>query len=106
MLTHYLTLAFRNLFRHKFYSFLNIAGLAIGMACCLIIFLYVRTSLSYDTHHRGAQDIYRIVGEDNKNQQKWMAFTTPMLAPTLQKTFPEVAQAARLLNLPGTLIEH
>ncbi len=106
MLTHYLKLAFRNLFRHQFYSFLNIAGLAIGMTCCLLIFLYVRTSLSYDTHHQQADTIYRVVGEDNKNREKWMAFTTPMLAPTLQKTFPEVEQAARLLILPGTLLEY
>ena len=107
MIHHYLKLALRSLFRYKFFSFLNIAGLAIGMTCCVIIFLYVRTSLSYDTHHKRADDIYRVVGKDkNKEQEKWMAFTTPMLAPTLVKTFPEVEQAARLIILQGSLIEY
>ena len=107
MIKHYLKLALRSLFRYKFFSFLNIAGLAIGMTCCVIIFLYVRTSLSYDTHHKRADDIYRVVGKDkNKEQEKWMAFTTPMLAPTLVKTFPEVEQAARLIILQGSLIEY
>ncbi|QMU31207.1 ABC transporter permease [Adhaeribacter radiodurans] len=107
MITHYLKLAFRNLFRHKFYSFLNIAGLAIGMACCLLIFLYVRTSLGYDTHHQHANDIYRIVAEDkNVEREKLLAFTTPMLAPTLLKNLPEVEQAARLIIMPGSLVEY
>ena len=107
MLKSYLKIAFRNLFRHKSYSFINMAGLAIGMACCLIIFLYVQTSLRYDTHHKHANDIYRMVTEDKKSDRKnWVTLTPPILAPTLIKTFPEVEQAARMIILPGLLIEH
>ncbi|GEO02361.1 ABC transporter permease [Adhaeribacter aerolatus] len=107
MLKNYLKLAIRNMFRHKFYSFINIIGLAIGIACCLLIFLYVRTSLSYDTHHKDADNIYRVVTENKKSdRQQWLTLTPPMVAPTLVKNFPEVEAAARLIILPGNLIEY
>ena len=105
MLKNYLKLAIRNLFRHKFYSFINITGLAIGIACCLLIFLYVRTSLSYDNHHKEADSIYRVVTEDKKSdRQQWLTLTPPMLAPTLVKNFPEVEAAARMIILPELLV--
>jgi len=107
MLKSYFKIALRNLFRQKSYSFINIAGLAIGMACCLIIFLYVRTSLSYDTHHKRADDIYRVVSEfKNSEREKWITLTPPMLAPTLVKSFPEVDQAARMMILPALLVQN
>lgn len=51
MFKNYLKVTFRNIFRHKGYSFINIAGLAIGIACCLIIALWVLDELSYDKFH-------------------------------------------------------
>ena len=61
MLKSYLTLALRSLRRHRAYSFINIAGLAVGMACVLLIFLYVQDERSYDQHHAKKDRIYRLV---------------------------------------------
>ena len=60
MLKNFLKTAFRNLIKHKGYSLLNILGLAIGMACCLLILVYVQDELSYDRFHENADRIYRI----------------------------------------------
>jgi len=57
MLKNYLKIALRNFKRHKGYTFLNIAGFAIGMACCLIIFLYVRHETGFDTYHKDVERI-------------------------------------------------
>jgi len=62
MLRNYLKIALRNLFRHKAYSFINIAGLAIGMASSIIIFLWVQHELSFDKFHKKASSIYRVIG--------------------------------------------
>lgn len=62
MLRNYLKIALRNLFRHKAYSFINIAGLAIGMASSIIIFLWVQHERSFDRFHTKADSIYRIIG--------------------------------------------
>jgi putative ABC transport system permease protein len=51
MFKNYLKIAFRNIVRHKGYSFINIAGLAAGIACCMLIMLYVRDELSFDRYH-------------------------------------------------------
>ena len=60
MLKNYLILAVRNILRHKVYSFTNIAGLSVGMACCILIFLWVNYELSFDRYHEKADRIYRL----------------------------------------------
>ena len=57
MLKNYLKIALRNLLRHKAYSFINIAGLAVGVTCCLLILLFVQDELSYDRYHENAKRI-------------------------------------------------
>ncbi len=98
MIKNYLTIALRNLRKQKGYTFINIFGLAIGMACCLLIFLYVQDERSYDRFHEKANQIYRVV--TNKST------TTPgPLAPTVAATFPEVEHTVRLyaFNVWGEL---
>lgn len=63
MFKNYLKIAFRNLWRHRVFSFINIMGLTVGMTACLLIFLYVRFELSYDRFHSRADRIYRIVAD-------------------------------------------
>ena len=58
MIKNYLKIAFRNLWRHRVFSFINIMGLAVGMTACFLIFLYVRFELSYDSFHSKADRIY------------------------------------------------
>lgn len=63
MLKNYFKIAFRNLWRHRVFTFINIMGLTVGMTACLLIFLYVRFELSYDRFHSKADRIYRIVAD-------------------------------------------
>lgn len=63
MFKNYLKIAFRNIVRHKAFAAINIAGLAIGMACSIFILLWVQNELSYDRFHKNADNIYRILGD-------------------------------------------
>ena len=98
MLKNYLTVAIRNIARHKVYSFINIAGLAIGMACCALIMLYVQHELSYDDFHAKGDRIYRVLretrGEDGS--VKFHSGISGPFAPALMNDFPEVEDAIRL----------
>ena len=58
MLKNYLTVAVRNILRHKVYSCINIMGLAVGIACCILILLWVQDEMSYERFHENADDIY------------------------------------------------
>jgi len=60
MIRNYLTIAFRNLVRHKLFSVINIAGLAIGLACVIFVILFVRDELSYDRWIPGTENLYRV----------------------------------------------
>ena len=61
MFKNYFKIALRNLARNRGYSAINILGLALGVACCLLLALYIQDEVSYDKHHKRAEDIYRIV---------------------------------------------
>ena len=67
MIKNYLKVAFRNIFRHKAYSFINILGLAVGMSLCILILIYVRDELTYDTFHEHADRIFRIAQIEDHN---------------------------------------
>jgi putative ABC transport system permease protein len=95
MLKSYLTIAFRNISRNKVYSAINIVGLAIGMAACFFIFLYVRFETSYDRFHKNANRLYR-VPIHFKNNVSPNAANHPAVGPTMKADFPEVAEFARL----------
>ena len=69
MLRNYLKIALRNIKKHKGYSFINITGLAVGMACCTLILLYVRDELRYDRFHENADRIYRLTLSTSEDGQ-------------------------------------
>src|SRR5262245_6944439 len=96
MLKSYITIAFRNLSRNKIYSAINIVGLAIGMAACFFIFLYVRFELSYDRFHKNANRLYRVPMEFSTSKTGPNATTHPAVGPTMKANFPEVEDFARL----------
>jgi putative ABC transport system permease protein len=94
MLKNYLKIAFRSMKRHKGYAFMNISGLAVGMACCILILLYIQYELSYDRYHPHADHIYRIlIGREGFINQPF-AGSPPLLASALKDSFPEVIDAA------------
>jgi putative ABC transport system permease protein len=99
MFKNYLKIAVRNFFKHKGFSFINIFGLAVGVACCLMIVLYVLDEISYDRHHEKSDQIYR-VGIDGfvNNMAFHGVITCAPMAQTLVREFPEVTTATRLRN--------
>jgi putative ABC transport system permease protein len=102
MLKNYLKIAIRNLRKHKAHSFLNVIGLAIGMACCLLISMYVVEELSYDTYNEKAHRIYRVATESRFGDTVTESALTPApLAMALVQDFPEVHTATRLFTLFG-----
>ena len=100
MLTNYLKLAFRNLTKRKGYSLLNIAGLAIGIACCVLIFQYVAYERSYDSFPEKADQIVRLrLDSYQQGKLAWKSATSyPAFGPTLKKDFPEVEDYCRLID--------
>ena len=99
MFRNYLLVAIRNLFRQKLYSAINILGLAIGMACCILIMLFIQYELSYDRVHEKRDQIYRVIREERRSggNSTLSSGTSGALAPALLNDFPEVQQAIRLV---------
>src|SRR5690606_238901 len=99
MLTNHLKLAFRNLARQKGLSAINIFGLAIGIATCLVIMLYVYNELSYDRYNDKSDRIVRVVfrGFVGRGEIK-EANVMPPVAEALKRDYPEVQEATRLMT--------
>jgi putative ABC transport system permease protein len=96
MIKNYTKITFRNLKKHKFYSFINITGLAIGIACCLIIFLWIQNELGYDRFHKNAGELYRIFQESPQGRRIFRFTSTPSgLGPLLKEQYPEIVESAR-----------
>ena len=100
MFSSLLTIAWRNIIKRKGYALLNISGLCIGMACCLLIFEYVSYERSYDTFHDNATRVYRIQDEEYQSGRMVVpcASAMPAVAPTMKRDFPEVENACRLVK--------
>ncbi|MEO6328453.1 MAG: ABC transporter permease [Ginsengibacter sp.] len=98
MIKNYFKIAWRNLLRNKAFSFINIFGLAVGLASCLLIMLYIFDESSYDKHQKNGDRIFRIAAINNKGET-WAATSGP-LAFTLKNNLPEVDEATRLMTFP------
>ncbi len=107
MIKNYLTVAIRNIARNKTFSAINILGLAIGMACCILILLYVQDELSYDQHHKHAHRIYRVASESKVAGVLSQYAVTPFpMGPALVTAYPEVIETMRFSRAdPKTLVE-
>jgi len=107
MIFNYLRVAVRILLRFKVYSVINVAGLAIGLACSILILLYVEDEMSYDRFHEKAHQIYRIGEIGNLGDRKFKEATAPApLADALLDEFPEVLQATRIIKGINTVIRY
>lgn len=104
MFKNYVMVAFRNVRKHKGYTFINIAGLAMGLACCLLLGLYVHHEWSYDRFHEHADRIYRVGRETQTDAVRRMALSSMSLARDLQADIPEIASATRLVSHQGTVL--
>jgi putative ABC transport system permease protein len=100
-------IALRNILKYKTYSFINIAGLAFGMACCILISLWVTDELSYDRFHKNGENIYRVINKQTSpanNRLLWK--TPPPLAPALKSDFPEFEYSCRFDDMGNWLIKY
>ena len=96
MIKNYLKVAIRNLMRNKFYSILNISGLAIGVACCLLIVLFVTDELSYDKYYDNSENTYRLTMAGALNGSAFdLAVVGDVVGQTLMEDFPEVINYVR-----------
>ncbi len=100
MFRNYIKIAIRNILKHKFFSAINIIGLVIGMACCLLIFVYVMDELSYDRFHKNNETLYR-VGLRGKISGQEINTTNSSLpvGPAMKNEIPGVEEILRIV--PG-----
>jgi putative ABC transport system permease protein len=107
MLKNYITIAIRNLFKHKSFSFINITGLAVGIAVCMLILLFVNDELSYDRFNEKYERIGRIALEGYFGGSEISAVTScAPLAETLVSDFPEVETATRVRTFGYPVIRY
>jgi putative ABC transport system permease protein len=97
MLKNYFKIAFRNLIRFKTYSLINILGLAVGMACTILILLWVQDELSYEKFFKNADNTYLVL---RGNNEEMTAVTSKMLAPALKQELPEIVKSTSFMQLP------
>lgn len=96
MFKNYMKIALRNIRKQRGYSFINITGLAIGMACCILIIMWVQDELSYDTFHENGENLYRttaITPDGIWESSPWA------LVPALKKDFPEIIKGTRYAQI-------
>jgi len=105
MIRNYIKIALRNIKRHSTYSILNISGMAIGMACTILILLWVQDEWSYDRHFKNADNLYRVI----ENQNPSGGEVTPLgvapvaVAPAMKEEYPEIIRSSRFSSWPEAL---
>src|SRR5580765_7665116 len=106
MFKNYLKTIFRNLRKNKIFSAINIAGLSIGMAACLLILQYVSFELSYDQFNKNAKDVYRIVNDRYQNGKliQHGTITYSAVSKAMQDDYPEVVNHTRVVPVGGGMI--
>src|ERR1700744_1498807 len=105
MLKNYLKTALRNLWKNKGFSAINIIGLAIGLATCLLIMIYVMDELSYDRYNEKADRIYRVDGEIKFGGNHFILAVAPApTGPAMLKDYPEIEKETRFRNYGGFLV--
>jgi len=106
MFKNYLKVAFRNIYRQKTFSFINVFGFAIGLAVCLIISIYVVDDLTYDRFHKDAENIFHMLTMDSSEADGALTYsiTAGPLMANLVESVPEVEYATRLTSFGGLRI--
>ncbi len=99
MFRNYLIIAWRNLIRQRVFSLINIAGLSVGLAACLLIALFVADEMTFDRFHKNADQIYRVIFYKKLPGQEVETIAVhSALGDVLKQEFPEVAATTRLSN--------
>jgi putative ABC transport system permease protein len=107
MWRNYLKVAVRNLVRHRGYSAINISGLAVGMACAVLILLWVQDELSFDRFHKNAEALYRVEENQHYSAGAYHVNVTPFPAgPAFEEEIPEIVAACRYTWAGGLLFRY
>src|SRR5215212_1047436 len=108
MIRNYFKTGFRNLMKNKTFSFINIAGLSIGISACLLILQYVSFQLSYDQFNKNADDIYRLVNDRYQNGKliQHGTITYSAIGKAMQDDYPEVSNHARVMPYGKAIISY
>lgn len=107
MFRNYLKTAFRNLLKHKMHAFINILGLVIGIACCLIILLFVQDEIRYDRFNANSGDMYRVISKAELSGRALNLPTSPApMAQALKSDFPEVISAVTINDFGKSLLTY
>src|SRR3954465_2440104 len=110
MLRNYFRIAFRNLMKYKFISFINLFGLTVGLACCLLITTYILNEVSYDKFQPHADRVYRITRKFMNMQTGEVALTlstiAPAFGPPLLNDFKEIEEMTRMLSNGTTPVKY
>ncbi|HYJ37736.1 MAG TPA: ABC transporter permease [Chitinophagaceae bacterium] len=108
MIYNYLKIAFRNLKKYKFISFINLFGLTVGLACCILILVYILHELSYDKYHPNADRVYRVTRSFNNPETGTLSLNlstvSPPFGPRLRHDFKEIENMTRTLQSGNTAI--
>jgi len=106
MFKNYITIALRNIKRHKGYSLINIIGLAVGMACCILITLWIIDELSCDRFHEDVDNIYQAMVHLEKNTTQQFTNIPYPFAAEVEEKIPEVIEAVRLESMGEILLSN
>jgi putative ABC transport system permease protein len=110
MIKNYFKIAFRNLMKYKFISFINLFGLTVGLACCLLITSYILNELSFDRYNKNAKNIYRIertfLNAETGAHSLELGAVAPPFAPLLENDFKNIKQATRLLPVSSIPVKY
>src|SRR3569833_394070 len=106
MIRNYINIAWRNLFRNKLSSIINISGLAVGLACVMLIGMYVKDEFGYDSFFKDSQRIFRVnIHEKMGNNEFTAAHTPPPVGQALLNNFPGIESYTRIFK-PGSQVIH
>jgi len=106
MIKNYIKIAWRNLLKNKAYTAINIGGLAIGMACFLLIALYIQNELSYDRYHAKGDNIYRVIHHRNAEDTETWVWGNAPIGPALKSDFPEIVEKVQFSGRSDILLTY
>jgi putative ABC transport system permease protein len=107
MLKNYINTAIRNLKKNPLYTLINVFGLAVGMACCIVILLFVQDELSFDRYHENADNLYRITSHWEMGGRELHYATAPgTMGPSLVEEYPEIIDSVRVVIHRWFVVEY
>ena len=107
MLKHYLKVSFRSIVRHRGFSLINIVGLAIGMACCVLILLWIQNEVSVDQFHENGDDVYMVAAWARYGSRVDLTSNTPPgLPPVLVSEYPDIIRSTRFNRASGLITRY